>query len=296
MEAKKIPYLCGGTLFFLLVQAKKPRTNARERKSGIKDHLSAPEMMEGLIRSITGNNVDTQGESLKKNTSQFRECQIDGSVYILFNDHATATSYDYDVVNNYDSVLLRMQQFADNFLNPTKAAWLVRVLLDVVELDAEDDDWFYVQQDGLSLSKSGLLKAEHLELQPFLVGIIHYILMHRSDNKSGRDTLDAWGIKKSGSERKLRNDFSLGSSRKVDVGWYTPPERDADAEGLRTEEDQRDESEYAEAEVIDEDSGKAKIEAEATHQSVFINSGSGVQIGVNYGTINLSPHRDTKDN
>ena len=35
MENKKIPYLCGGTLFFLLVQAKKPRAKAREREKGV---------------------------------------------------------------------------------------------------------------------------------------------------------------------------------------------------------------------------------------------------------------------
>ena len=296
MEDKKIPYLCGGTLFFLLVQTKKPRTNAREREKGVKDHLSDPEMMEGLIQAITGNYTCVQGGSLKKNTSQFRECQIDGSVCIPFNDNATFNSYDYDVVNNYDSVLQRMLKFTDNFLDPSKAAWLVRVLLDVIEHDARDDVQFYTQQNGVPLSKPDLLGTTHFEFQSFLIGIVHYILMNRSYNISGQATLEAWGSKESGHERKLGNDFLLGSSRKINVDWYTPIDKEAIAEDPETDDGQEDESEYAKIEVVDECSDKGEQEAKIINQSVLINNGSGVQIGVNYGTINLSPRQNTRDN
>lgn len=94
MENKKIPYLCGGTLFFLLVQAKKPRVRAREREKGISDNLSDPAMMGGLIQAVTGDASYAYKDSLKKNTSQFRECRINGSVYIPFNDPITVNGYD----------------------------------------------------------------------------------------------------------------------------------------------------------------------------------------------------------
>ena len=75
-KIKKIPYLCGGTLFFLLVQTKKPRTNAREREKGVKDHLSDPEMMEGLIQAITGNYTCVQGGSLKRTLLSFVNAKL----------------------------------------------------------------------------------------------------------------------------------------------------------------------------------------------------------------------------
>ncbi len=84
-DKQKIPYLCGGTLFFLLVQAKKPRAKARERKKRISDGLKDPTMMNGLIRAITGNSGYFYAESLKKNTSQFREYRIDVNVYMSCN-------------------------------------------------------------------------------------------------------------------------------------------------------------------------------------------------------------------
>lgn len=101
---------------------KKPRAKAREREQGKADGLKDPAMMEGLIQAITGNNTYAYADSLKKNTSQFRECRIDGSTYIPFNDPATASGYDYAVTNSYNSVLYRMRMFTEDFLNPAKAA------------------------------------------------------------------------------------------------------------------------------------------------------------------------------
>lgn len=295
MENKKIPYLCGGTLFFLLVQAKKPRAKAREREKGVVDRLKDPTMMEGLILAITGNKAFAYPESLKKNTSQFRECKIDGSAYIPFNNSATANSYDYEITNSYSTALSRMDTFAADFLDPSKTAWLVRVLIDVIDQDAgiSDTAHFCIQSDGTFLSKSDVLSTMHFELQPFLIGIIHYILMNRSDNISGQDTLDAWGIKASErNERKLKEDFSLGKSRTITVDWYKPDEerdfKDADESIL--------DKEYVEAEVVEEYTDEAeKDRVNATSQSVFINNRNGVQIGINYGTINLSSHKTDKD-
>ena len=297
MENKKVPYLCGGTLFFLLVQAKKPRAKARERENGKTDGLKDPAMMEGLIQAITGNGTYAYEDSLKKNTSQFRECHIDGSAYIPFNDAATANGYDYAVINNYDAALSRMSNFAENFLNPAKAAWLVRVLLDVIDLDEGigDDAHFCIQRDGTFLSKTDVLSALRFELQPFLVGIVHYILMNRSDNVSGQETLDAWGTKASErSERKLKRDFSLGKGRTTTVDWYKPNIADKDASAIPDDKPDSD-TEYIEAEVVDEESGAAESNEKHEGQSVTIiqQQTNVVQYGeksvslVNNGTINI---------
>lgn len=76
MENKKIPYLCGGTLFFLLVQAKKPRAKAREREKGAVDGLKDPAMMGGLILAITGNKAYAYSESLKKILPNFVSAKL----------------------------------------------------------------------------------------------------------------------------------------------------------------------------------------------------------------------------
>lgn len=294
MENKKVPYLCGGTLFFLLVQTKKPRSNARERENGVKDHLTDPEMMEGLIQAITGNYTHANGGSLKKDTSQFRECKINGSTSIPINEQAVISSYDYDIKNNYSIALSRMVKFSEDFLDPSKAAWLVRVLLDMIGQDDIDESTpFFVLRNGSLFSKSDLNGIDRLDFQPFLTGVVHYILTHRTDNISGLPTLDVLGIKKEGQERKAKKDFPFGNSLKVYVDWYTSAEAVTLADEQETGEEQEIEPEYAETEIIDNCS--EKVETKTANQSVFINSGNGIQIGVNYGTINLSPQRNTKD-
>ena len=299
MENKKIPYLCGGTLFFLLVQAKKPRAKAREREKGVKDGLKDPAMMDGLLRAITGNSGYTYADSLKKNTSQFRECRIDGSVYIPFNDPATASAYDYEVKNSYVTVLSRMSRFSEEFVNPAKASWLIRVLLDVIDQDAGigDETHFYIQSDGTFISKTDVLFEMHFELQPFLVGIIHYILMNRSDNISGQDTLEDWGTKASErSERKLKKDFSLGKSRTATIDWYTSSEPAGSLETAESEDEPSEDKEYIDAEVVDgESSGAADNQKKQEGQSVTIiqQQTNVMQFGeksvslVNNGTINI---------
>lgn len=299
MRNRKIPYLCGGTFFFLLVQAKKPRAKAREREKGVSDGLKDPAMMNGLIQAITGNNNYIYEDSLKKNTSQFRECKIDGSAYIPFNDTATANAYDYEIINNYDVSLSRMQKFTDDFLNPAKGAWLVHVLLDVIEhdTDIENDALFYVQHNGKFLSKIDLQTTTHFELQPFLVGVVHYILMNRSDNISGQDTLDEWGVKKSKrSERKLKSSFSLGFFQSATVDWCTPSEHNIQIEKDKIDEEQECDAKYIETETVDNSTNKpGENDVKATNQSIFINNGNGVQIGINYGTINVPLHKMDND-
>lgn len=295
MENKKIPYLCGGTLFFLLVQAKKPRAKAREREKGVADGLKDSAMMGGLIQAITENSSYAYADSLKKNTSQFRECRIDGSVYIPFNDPATANGYDYDITNNYASVLLRMHKFSEEYLNPAKAAWLVRVLLDVIDQDTGigDDTHFCVQSDGSFLSKSDMLSAIRFELQPFLVGVVHYILTNRSDNIPGQDTLEEWGTKASErSERKLKKDFQLGKSRTTVVDWYKPTEKATD-DCFETSDELDTDADYIEAEVMDDKSASTDNQNDAQSVPIIQQLTNVVQYGeksvslVNNGTINI---------
>ncbi len=101
MEQKNIPYLCGGTLLLLLERAKKGGISARERSQGINDSLSNPEMLKGLINVVTGVWSQVYDESFKKNTSQYRKCEIKGNTYIPFTDKDTINKFDSCVKNTY---------------------------------------------------------------------------------------------------------------------------------------------------------------------------------------------------
>lgn len=298
MENKKIPYLCGGTLFFLLVQAKKPRVRAREREKGISDNLSDPAMMGGLIQAITGDKSYAYKDSLKKNTSQFRECRINGSIYIPFNDPITVNGYDEAVKKSYDDVLLRMRDFANRFLDHSKSTWLVRALLDVIDNDKDikADDLFCVQRDASFISKSALLGLNQFEVELFLIGVIHYILKNRSDNISGQDTLDAWGTKANEhSERKVKTDFALGSNRTEVIVWCEQVGRDAHNDATKNATSSCAHEEREEEKVSDDGNGDSDTSKRDEGQKITVirQQTNVVQTGknnfnlVNNGTINL---------
>ena len=214
MKQKNIPYLCGGTLLLLLERAKKAGISARERSQGINDSLSNPEMLKGLINVVTGVWPQVYDESFKKNTSQYRKCEISGNTYITFNDKDTINRFDSNVKGKFSNVVCRMIGFTNRFISPGNADRLVRELVDVILKDQgiSDDDYFYIKCDGSSITKADLIKQYHFDLQPFLVGVLHYILLHRQDNTLGKATFDDWcEIAPPHIPRRIRDDFSIGS-------------------------------------------------------------------------------------
>ena len=71
MPENKIPYLCGGVLFFLMAHMKPSAGTARDHQSGLKDDHSDPVVMQDLIFAVKGSEYTTAA----KDTSNYRECK-----------------------------------------------------------------------------------------------------------------------------------------------------------------------------------------------------------------------------
>lgn len=69
MIPNNVPYLCGGTLFSLILQARRQRTKARDKYKGGSDGLKDKEVMIGLVYVVTGSNTTVfQGSTFSKCT------------------------------------------------------------------------------------------------------------------------------------------------------------------------------------------------------------------------------------
>ena len=67
-----MPYLCGGILFSLILQARKTRTKTRDKLKGGSDGLKDTDVMMGLVEVVTGDCFDSaQGTTFGKCTTQF---------------------------------------------------------------------------------------------------------------------------------------------------------------------------------------------------------------------------------
>ena len=54
-----MPYLCGGILFSLILQARKTRTKTRDKLKGGSDGLKDTDVMMGLVEVVTGDCFDS---------------------------------------------------------------------------------------------------------------------------------------------------------------------------------------------------------------------------------------------
>lgn len=223
MTNKDSPYLCGGTFFVLLLQSKRLRRKARDKFQGGTDGLNDTDVMKGLIYVVTGQVVDPYNDSFKKNTSEYKSCKYNGGTYIPFNEVSTVNSFDNAVKNKYSDTLDRMSEFTNEYLiveNSEKREWFIKALLDVIEQDVEikDTDLFYICSNGDAFSKSDLSETSNIEFEPFLIGVLHFILLNRKNNVLGRNTFESWHTRQSPhSEWNFVSDIGRGVTQSITV-------------------------------------------------------------------------------
>lgn len=252
-----IPYLCGGTFFSLLLQGKRLRRKARDKFLGGTDGLNNTDVMKGLIYVVTGQKEEPYMVSFKKNTSLYMSCTYNGGTYIPFNETSTINSFDNAVKNRYSDILFRMSEFTNEYLiveNSEKRVWLIKALLDVIEHDADikDEDLFYIWNNGDFATKLIISELSDIEFEPFIVGVLHYILLERKDNTLGRSTFESWHVKQP-SEWSFVSDIGCGITRPINVFTHNV-EKDENADFVKSHEPVEEEEEVTpDPEVITDD-------------------------------------------
>lgn len=78
----------------MLMKETYPDGSAKDHLDGVKDKRKAPDVMSDLIYTFTG----SQSFGSEKDTSNYRECKIEGTVNVPFNDEIHINSYE-DTVN-----------------------------------------------------------------------------------------------------------------------------------------------------------------------------------------------------
>ena len=245
METQKEYFLCGGVLFFLLTKAALPDGTPRDHRAGVKDEHAEPILMQDLIYTFTG----SQNYGAQKDTSKYKDCLIEGSSNVPFNEIAKCTTYGNLVAENYPEALRRMDEFVLWHMDFEMKVWLVKALLEIVESDSGigEEDALFIQPDGLAKTKAEIKTEENYDFSAFLVGILHFILTRRREkNALGIPTLDAIGVKKTRKPRKYTGNLGEAITRKVEVAFL--PERESAFDDLPSHES---ESSVADA-VIDQ--------------------------------------------
>ncbi len=218
----KVPYLCGGIFFGLLLQARKNRTKARDKQKGGSDGLSDADVMKGLVYVVTGNETKVSGKTFAKATSQYKSCQISDNTYIPFKDVATITAFDNAVKNKNPEITKRMTEFVETYINDKKREWLVKAILETIKDDETiAGETQITVNETQTITKNKIEDVEYVDLPSFLLSVLHFILLSRPDNGNGLDTFENWYCREN-QHSEWRFNSDIGSAIRQQINFALP--------------------------------------------------------------------------
>lgn len=192
------PRLCGGTFMTLVLQALRQRKKAREHYKGESDKLNDPDVLVGLITVINPDYKDPGKAVLKTKANDYKSCKLSKGQYLPFGEKLTIDVFDQRVRNDFLVARHDMCIFVHSFIETgtklQKDIRLVKALIDLIKQDESIDDSteFLIGENGGAIRKDRLLNLKRVCLPSFLLGVWHFIVINRKNNKVGQLTYDTW--------------------------------------------------------------------------------------------------------
>ena len=230
------PRLCGGTFMTLVIQALLQRKKAREHYKGESDKLNDPDVLVGLITVINPDYEDPGKAVLKTKANDYKSCKLSKGQYLPFGDKLAIEVFDQRVQTDYLAARNDMCIFVDSFIETVtklqKDVRLVKALIDLIEQDESIDDSveFMVGENGDAVRKDQLRNLKRVCLPSFLLGIWHFIVINRKNNKVGQLTYDTWCPENGGGTREYEGTMGDDISIEFDVYTLKPEDETEDTE------------------------------------------------------------------
>ena len=230
------PRLCGGTFMTLVIQALLQRKKAREHYKGESDKLNDPDVLVGLITVINPDYEDPGKAVLKTKANDYKSCKLSKGQYLPFGDKLAIEVFDQRVQTDYLAARNDMCIFVDSFIETgtklQKDVRLVKALIDLIEQDESIDDSveFMVGENGDAVRKDQLRNLKRICLPSFLLGIWHFIVINRKNNKVGQLTYDTWCPENGGGTREYEGTMGDSISTEFDVYTLEPEDETEDTE------------------------------------------------------------------
>lgn len=205
--------LCGGTLFALLTNAKLTKKKSTLQRKG----YSQEELMLDLVR-IYYPSVQF-GDSFKKDTNNFKRCIIDDCSSFSFTNQELINSFDNELKANYSLKMQQMSELLNHFFDLKNEPVLNKLVRSILELIEKDDSIgknakFYVLPNGSSITKLDMLLRDAFNLSSFILGVFHYVIVNKIDNRLGLQTYETW-YTSPGSNKKHDFTSNIGDNYKT---------------------------------------------------------------------------------
>lgn len=224
--------LCGGTFFTLLSNARLPMLSKAENYAGNRSGRTEPELLWALTRVVRLDSPlkpEIVGKSLTDGTRDFKTCISWGHGYFELGNKSVQRAFDGRVRTQYSATLDSMAKVVRDFIDvgssTKKDEYLVKALVEVLHGDDEIDEnqLLYVQADGTPLRKSDVCSAREICLQPFLLGLWHYVIVGVGENTVGKETYNDWCPSKSRATRTYEKTIGEDSKRDIKLKYMDIP-------------------------------------------------------------------------
>lgn len=236
--------------------------------------------------------IEPAGDALKGKTNDFKSCKTSTGEYLPFGDTVEIEEFDIRVQTSYQNALGAMVTFVDTFLETGTAVKkderLVKALIDLIQQDTsiKDDEEFYILEDGGKIKKAALGDLTNVCLPAFLLGVWHYVVVNRKDNKVGKDTYNLWCPPAGGGPRNYSG--NMGKTLDQEISVYTNITVVEETVVIDEEEDDSDDEGASDtsAEYTQSTQNAAPV---VNNNPLFIQqNGDGNVVMPNYGTININ--------
>lgn len=217
MPNTDIPRLCGGTFFLQLLRMKKPPTRSRaDGLMGERDLVNNQRILEALIRMFKPDFMVYADSTFKGDVSDYRACKAAVGDNLPFDEtRADFSKFDEIIRHDYQHALPVMHMFVKKYIKTEEPSLVISSVKAMLQTVADDKtiqptDKFYMGEMGLPLTKAKLTSTDCIILEPFLLGLWHFIVMNRPDNLIGRATFCAWNKKQPGENKPWRYVSGIG--------------------------------------------------------------------------------------
>lgn len=226
-----IPYLCGGTFLTQLLRAMERTTTPNGHIKGQKEDLHEQDVFRRLLSIYRLVDITAEaGDTLKTYASQFKKCQKSHATYAKFTDSDCRLTFDNDVRNKNSKALSMMSKFVEECIDSQGKEQVVRCLLGLIKNDKsiQPRDAFHILPSGDSVSRSNICNLGIYYIEPFLLGVWHFIIMNRAENnEQGKDTYDSWYSKRNDYRGNVGSDINMS----IDVKSAEIKEQEDPVEG-----------------------------------------------------------------
>ena len=196
MSEYSSPYLCGGTFFNLLLEAKTNSTYIRSSLTNEYEKNTEVSLLKRLVSIFNDDLPSYKEDTLKKNTSDFKRCTLKSSGWLNFDNKALLNAYNSKYQNDYISLLKKMHLICCDYEITTNKGWIVKALLKLISLDNKisETDIFNLGLSKKEVTKKEILLMDSFILEEFLLGVWNYIITIRPETNSiaGEQTFYMW--------------------------------------------------------------------------------------------------------